>query len=216
MRGGGGGLIYHHAPFHEAQSLSQNVNTAKARASFTFRPTPSRRLFLISKSHIVPRPRAEGGSGRGDKFAVACSHMACRHRIAPSRLIRYRSFDCSKSTCGLSVPFRQAHRLSDTRGEAAPASSSHPAAFSASPGFAVLRLSPRPFDTAGGAMRSSAYLSADGIDGGRRRRFMRRGCLLFRYGSALVRLRRSVLLFVCPIRETGRGLFISPRFVICR
>ena len=63
MRGGGGGLIYHHAPFHEAQSLSQNVNTAKARASFTFRPTPSRRLFLISKSHIVPRPRAEGGAG---------------------------------------------------------------------------------------------------------------------------------------------------------
>lgn len=63
MRGGGGGLIYHHAPFHEAQSLSQNVNTAKARASFTFRPTPSRRLFFISKSHIVPRPRAEGGAG---------------------------------------------------------------------------------------------------------------------------------------------------------
>lgn len=43
------------------------------------------------------------------------------------------------------------------------------AAFSASPGLAVLRPSSRPFDTAGGAMRSSAYLSADGIDGERRR-----------------------------------------------
>ena len=40
------GLIYHHAPFHEAQSLSQNEDTAMARASFIFRPTPSPAVSL--------------------------------------------------------------------------------------------------------------------------------------------------------------------------
>lgn len=39
---------------------------------------------------------------------------------------------------------------------------------------------------------------------------MRRGGLLFRYDPTIVRLRRSVLLFVCPIRETGRGLICQP------
>lgn len=42
------GLIYHYAPFNEAQSLSQNRSIAMAIGFlFIFRPTPSRRLFLI-------------------------------------------------------------------------------------------------------------------------------------------------------------------------
>lgn len=120
MRGGGDGLIYHHAPFHEAQSLSQNENTAKARASFTFRPTPSRRLFLISKSHIVPRPRAEGGAGcETDLRLRALIRFAVITSPRPVSLAR-RSFDYSKLTCGSSVPFRPASSLIryDGRGEA--------------------------------------------------------------------------------------------------
>ena len=75
-----------------------------------------------------------------------------------------RSFDYSKLTCGSSVPFRPASSLIryDGRGEAW-------REFSASPGLAVLRPSLRSSDTRDGAMRSSAYLSADGIDGERRR-----------------------------------------------
>ena len=61
-------------------------------------------------------------------------------------------------------------------------------------------------------MMSPAYQSAGGIDGRRRRSIS--GSLLFRYNPTLVRLRRSVLLFACPIRETGRGLFVGPRPVV--
>ena len=71
----------------------------------------------------------------------ACSHTACRHHIDLSRLTRSRSFDCSKSTCGLSVPFSQAHRSIgyDGRGVAGDVISS--AVFSAFPGLVSLRLS---------------------------------------------------------------------------
>lgn len=37
--------------------------------------------------------------------------MICRYLLAPSRLIRYRSFDYSKLTCWLFVSFRPAYSL---------------------------------------------------------------------------------------------------------
>ena len=48
----------------------------------------------------------------------ACSHTICCHRIDSSRLTRSRSFDYSKSTCGLFVSFRPTLRSSDTTGGA--------------------------------------------------------------------------------------------------
>lgn len=147
----------------------------------------------------------------------ACSHTICCHRIDSSRLTRSRSFDCSKSTCRLIravPPCLFAHPIRRAGRSMAGVLGIPSAAFSASPGLAVLRPSLRSSDTRDGAMMSPAYQSAGGIDDGRRRRFMRRGGLLFRYDPTIVRLRRSVLLFVCPIRETGRGLFVSSRPVV--
>lgn len=60
---------------------------------------------------------------------------------------------------------------------------------------------------------SPAYQSAGGIDSDGRRRSIS-GDRLFRYDPVLVRLRRSAPLFACPIRETGRGLFVGPHPVV--
>lgn len=70
-------------------------------ALLIFRPTPSRRLF--SHSQFLNNPPPPGVGCAGDNIDLpGVLDMACRHRIVPSRLIRYRSFDYSKLTCGLS------------------------------------------------------------------------------------------------------------------
>lgn len=107
----------------------------------------------------------------------ACSHTICCHRIDSSRLTRSRSFDCSKSTCRLIravPPCLFAHPIRRAGRSMAGVLGIPSAAFSASPGLAVLRPSLRSSDTRDGAMMSPAYQSAGGIDDGRRRRFMRR------------------------------------------
>lgn len=87
------------------------------------------------------------------------------------------------------------------------------AAFSASPGLRSCVPLIRQFDTAGGTMMPSSVSICE------RYRwqvtaFHIRGRFLFRYDPSFIRLRRSAPLFACPIRETGRGLFVVPRPVV--
>ena len=64
MRGSDERLIYHHAPFNEAQSLSRNRNTARARISFCLSPDPLLRAFPRPQTLNSPPPPGGGRSGR--------------------------------------------------------------------------------------------------------------------------------------------------------
>lgn len=55
---------YHHAPFHKAQSLSQNENTAMARASFSLSPDPLPPALLCLRALNNPPPPGGGMSRR--------------------------------------------------------------------------------------------------------------------------------------------------------
>ena len=61
---------------------------------------------------------------------------------------------------------------------------------------------------------SPAYQSAGGIDSDGRRRSISGG--VFYFDTIPFSFAHAVpsCLFVCPIRETGRGLFVSPRPVV--
>ena len=59
------GRIYHHAPFNEAQSLSQNEDTARARGPFYFSPDPLPLVPPHLRTLNNPPP-----PGRGRKQAV--------------------------------------------------------------------------------------------------------------------------------------------------
>lgn len=111
---------YHHAPFHKAQSLSQNENTAKARASFYLSPAPLSPALSNLRASISPPPPGVGGAGcETDLRLRALIRFAVITSPRPVSLAR-RSFDYSKLTCGSSVPFRPASSLIryDGRGEA--------------------------------------------------------------------------------------------------
>ena len=89
----------------------------------------------------------------------ACSHTICCHRIDSSRLTRSRSFDCSKSTCRLIravPPCLFAHPIRRAGRSMAGVLGIPSAAFSASPGLAVLRPSLRSSDTRDETMMSPA------------------------------------------------------------
>lgn len=208
-------MIYHHAPFHEAQSLSQNENTAKARASFYLSPDPlPPALPYLRTSTKSPAPRAweeravRQICGCGPVYDLPLSPCPVpSHSLSLVRLLEIdlQAYPC-RSVLLIAHPIRRAGRsMAGVLGIPS-------AAFSASSGLAVLRPSLRSSDTRDGAMMSPAYQSAGGIDGRRRRSIS--GGLLFRYDSVLVRLRRSAPLFAYPIRETGRGLFVGPRSVV--
>ena len=112
--GSDGGLIYHYAPFNEAQSLSQNRDTARAMASFYLSPDPLPLALPYLRALYNPPPPGGGMSERGDRFAWrARIWLAVIASVRPVSLT-HRSFDYSKSACGSSALFRQAHRLSDT------------------------------------------------------------------------------------------------------
>ena len=66
-------------------------------------------------------------------------------------------------------------------------------------------------------MRSSAYLSADGIDGERRRRFMRRRGVFY-FDTILLSFAYVVPFCSLFVRYEKRDgcLFVVPRPVICR
>lgn len=64
MRGSDEGLIYHYAPFNEAQSLSRNRDTARARISFCLSPDPLLRAFPHLRALNSPPPPGGGRSGR--------------------------------------------------------------------------------------------------------------------------------------------------------
>lgn len=195
-------------PFHEAQSLSQNRDTARTRGFLLHfaRPLPPAPHHPQALNNPPPPRR---GRSRRQSICRVCSHTICRHRIDQSRLTRSRSFDYSKSACGSSALFRQAHRLSDTGRRGGLGGIIPQAVFSAFPRRAVLRLSSRPFDTGDGAMMPPAYQSAVGIDGGRAAAHVRGS---FVFDAALFSFAYAVpsCLFVRPIRETERGLVCRP------
>lgn len=58
------GLIYHHASFYEAQSLSQNEDTARARVPFYFSPDPLPLALLYLRALYNPPPPGGGKRGR--------------------------------------------------------------------------------------------------------------------------------------------------------
>ena len=58
------GLIYHYAPFNEAQSLSQNEDIAKARASFYLSPDPLLPALPHPSASYNPPPPGRGMSRR--------------------------------------------------------------------------------------------------------------------------------------------------------
>ena len=85
------GLIYHHAPFHEAQSLSQNREVARAWFLLIFRPTPSCRLSLICEHRIIPRPRGVGGAGGNDDGVASVMMIAGEYAFLLRSLAHARS-----------------------------------------------------------------------------------------------------------------------------
>lgn len=64
MRGSDEGSIYHHAPFNEAQLLSQNRDIAGARVSFYLSPDPLLRALPHLRPLNSPPPPGRGMSGR--------------------------------------------------------------------------------------------------------------------------------------------------------
>ena len=64
MRESDEGLIYHYAPFNEAQSLSQNKDTSRAGASFYISPDPLLRALPHLRVLNSPPPPGGGRSGR--------------------------------------------------------------------------------------------------------------------------------------------------------
>ena len=204
-------LIYHHAPFNEAQSLSQNRDTARqGGGSFYISPDPLLPALLHLRALYSPPP-----PGRREERAmisicrgVLAYGLPSSHRPVPSHSLIVRS-TIRNRFAGHPRRFVKLIVCPIRGGGAVSASSSRRRRFRYSPRLAVLRSSPRPFDTGDGAMMFSSCQATDSIDGGWRRRSISGG-LLFRYDPVLVRLRRSVLLVVCPIRGTGRGLVCCP------
>lgn len=104
--GNDGRLIYHHVPFNEARPLSRNEDTARARVFFSpFARPPLAGSLSSAGLKCSPAP-GRGMSERWYRFAwCARIRFAVIALTRPVSLAR-RSFDYSKSTCGLSAPFR--------------------------------------------------------------------------------------------------------------
>lgn len=179
------------------------------RAFLIFRPTPSCGLFLICGSYIVPRPRAEGGAG--DDIDLPWRVLIQFAVITSARPVSltHRSFDYSKSACGSSVPFRlissiirYGRRGRSRRHHPAGGVSDIPTACALAFLSPPIRYGRRGDDVPGVSIcgRYRWRMEAAHVGGG----------LLFRYDPVPIRLRRSVLLVVCPIRGTGRGLVCRP------
>ena len=204
-RGSDGGLVYHHAPFHEAQSLSQNRDTARTRVSFYLSPDPLLRAFPHLRALNSPPPpgRREGRAMISICRGVFAYGLPLSHRPVPSHSFIARS-TARNRLAGYPRRFCQAHRLSDTEWRGGLGASSRRRRF---PGLRFCVLLFAQSGAGDGTMMPLAYQSADAIDGGRRRSIS--GGLFFRYDSVLVRLRRSVLLFAQSGAGDGTGACLS-------
>lgn len=135
-------------------------------------------------------------------------NLPSSHRPVPSHSLIVRS-TIRNRLAGHPCRFALSHRSSDTGDGGGLGGIIPQAAFPIFPRLAPLRSSPPPIrygrrgDDVPGVSICGRYrwrMAAAHVGGG----------LLFRYDPVPIRLRRSVLLVVCPIRGTGRGLVCRP------